>query len=46
MNAWDIDPNLHLPVYRSMWRKLRASLRKLFRARAAQAAPPPAGCRG
>jgi hypothetical protein len=43
MNAWDIDPNLHLPVFRSIWRTLRLSLRKLLRA---QAAPPPAGCRG
>ena len=46
MNVWDIDPNLHLPVFRAIWQKLRASLGKLFRARAARAAPPPAGCRG
>jgi hypothetical protein len=46
MNAWDIDPNLHLPVFRSIWRTLRLSLRKLFGGRAAHAAPPPACCRG
>jgi hypothetical protein len=46
MNAWDIDPNLHLPVFRSIWHALRMSVRKLFRARAAHAARPPAGCRG
>ena len=46
MNAWDIDPNLHLPVFRSIWQTLRAWVGNRFRPRAAHAAPPPAGCRG
>jgi hypothetical protein len=46
MNAWDIDPNLYLPVFRSIWQVVRLSLKKLFRPRTAQVAPPPAGCRG
>jgi hypothetical protein len=43
MNAWDIDPNLHLPVFRSIREALRLSLKKLFRERTTHAA---AGCRG
>jgi hypothetical protein len=46
MNAWDIDPNLHLPVFRSIWQVVRLSLKELVRPRTAHAAPPPVGCRG
>jgi hypothetical protein len=45
MNAWDIDPNFHLPVLRAIWQALRLSLRKRLPERAAEAAPC-AGCRG
>jgi len=45
MNARDLDPNLYLPVLRSVYRALRRSLRKLFRPAEGRTAPP-AGCRG
>ena len=47
MNPWDIDPNLYLPLFRTIFRSLRVSLKKLFdpRARSVHNAPP-AGCRG
>jgi hypothetical protein len=48
MNSWDIDPNLYLPLFRTIFRSLRTSLRHLLaspaRARSLRAAPP-AGCR-
>jgi hypothetical protein len=45
MNAWDIDPDFHLPVLRSLWQAQRRSIGKLVR-RGAARTPPPAGCRG
>jgi hypothetical protein len=44
MNPWDIDPDLYLPMYRAVYRMLRASLRKLLALRTDT--PRPAGCRG
>lgn len=45
MNAWDIDPDFHLPLLRPIWQALRLKLGKLTRKPAAEAAPC-AGCRG
>jgi hypothetical protein len=49
MNPWDIDPNLYLPLFRTIFRSLRLSFRHLLasraRARSLRTAPP-AGCRG
>jgi hypothetical protein len=46
MNAWDIDPDFHLPVQRSLGQALHRSIGKLFRRRAAPAAPSLTGCGG
>lgn len=49
MNAWDIDPNLYLPLLRTIIRSLRTRFRnssaKRTRTRSLHAAPP-SGCRG
>lgn len=48
MNSWDIDPNLYLPLFRTIFRSLRASLRQLLALRArirTLRSAPPAGCR-
>lgn len=41
MNAWDIDPNLYLPVFRYLSTRWRARRR-----RRARVNPVTAGCRG
>ena len=50
MNPWDIDPNLYLPVFRTICRSLygalQLSLQKPFRQRHTRVIPPRAGCRG
>lgn len=46
MNPWDIDPDLYLPVFRPLARRLMAWLKDRRRRRAAAAAGCLAGCRG
>lgn len=49
MNAWDIDPNLYLPLLRTIIRSLRTRFRSSSarrpRTRSSHDAPP-SGCRG
>jgi hypothetical protein len=46
MNPWDIDPDLYLPVFRPLARKVMAWLKGRRRRRAASAARRLVGCRG
>lgn len=48
MNAWDIDPDFYLPVFRAVAMRLRAWFRRRRERRAAMAVAEDctAGCRG